>query len=143
MEVRPHSSEPKITASTPVATMAQQPLAMASVNYKIDWFSMCQTSLEPRLSVSDFVSQLWRNIGRKTRKDFAHGQLYITDFKKEGNTLVVLKVLLLECTWMPSFVQPHMVKSRVPMSRHTHDDKMNQTFPSLSRESLGIRLINT
>ena len=36
-----------------------------------NWYARRSTSLEPRLSIPNFVSQLWRKIGGKAYKDFS------------------------------------------------------------------------
>ena len=74
------------------------------------------------------------------------GQVYIADYKDEGNTLkphlpenktvVVFKALVFECAWAPSFVHPCIIK----LCLHHAHDKMYQALPLLSGESLGKRL---
>ena len=49
-------------------------------------------------------------------------------------------MFVLECTWEPSLVHPHVIKLCLPW-RHA-DDKMYQAFPLLSVENLGTRLLH-
>ena len=58
-----------------------------------------------------------------------HGQLYIADSNDEGNTLkpyssekktvVVLETLVLEHACASNLVQPHIMKSYLPLMPHT------------------------
>ena len=67
-----------------------------------------------------------------------HGPLYISTQRK---TLVVLKMLVLECVWEPCLVHPRMIKSCLPLLSSC--DKMYQALSLLTRERLKMRLILT